>query len=107
MLPTIEKIVYRTETKIYLKFEDNSIKVLDLDTLISGKNKEKQKLIQEKWPKAKVEEFGSLFFSPMYEIGGDTVYSLSKEISKTELLTILGNKRLSTKKLIKAFASLL
>ncbi len=106
MLPFIEKIIYRKADKLYFRFEDGLIKVIDKKTIIKDMPDWQIKIVNERWDKVKISE-GCLYFNKTLEIGGDSIYHLSKELSREELFEIIQNKRIAKKKIIQALASLL
>jgi len=105
MLPRIEKIIYRTDNKLYLKFVDGNIKVLNVNSLKMPKNQ--IDIVKDKWKKARVGDMGHLQFSKIINIGADTVWALSENINTKELLEIVENKKVAKKKIMQSLASLL
>ncbi len=104
MLPFIKKIIHSTHDKLYLLFDDETIKVLDVNSYKHLPDWQFL-VIKENWEKAKIVD-GDIAFSDLVEIGADTVRERSKDITKSDFINIIEQKRISKKKLIE-FLSLL
>ncbi|MEN8123004.1 MAG: hypothetical protein ABFS35_21875 [Bacteroidota bacterium] len=105
MLPRIEKIIYSTKDKLYFKFIDGDIKVLDIKSFDKMPGWQLI-IVKEQWQDAKIID-GYLHFKPMVDIGADTVKSKSENLAAEELFKIVNSKRIAQKRIIQTLASLL
>jgi len=106
MLPSIEKIIHRTDTELFLRFVDGDIKVLNIKTFrnIPGWQLE---IIKDRWKKAKVGDMGHLEFNAIVNIGADIIKSDSRDLQPKELFDIIENKRIAKKRIMQTLSSLL
>ena len=104
MLAEIEKIIYNTSDKLYLKFKNDTVKVLKLKDL--DLPKEQKKIVKENWQNVIIGDMSCLQFNPLVEIGSDTIYKLAKEVEPIVLLKIAEKNKVAQKRILKILSSL-
>jgi len=103
----INRILHRTNDKVYLEFSDGDIKVLFKSDIFKRLVDWQLKKAEKSWSKLKIDKnFGDLVLFQGFDIGADTLKPLCKKITEKDLLDIAHSKRIPKKRIYKAIASL-